>query len=156
MLIELFSLVLVSQAAKPTAPVNNDVAILQNCIDSTETPASCINEISRMCEDESEDGYTTQGMIACARREAAIWDARLNAAYGDLRANMQANGLQQQRDAIQQVQRLWIQFRDAECDQRAMAYAGGSMSGISHAYCINQITAVRALQLEDQLMNASL
>lgn len=156
MLIELLSLALVSQSAKPTAPVNNDAALLQNCTNSTETPASCINEISNMCEEESEDGYTTRGMIACAGRETAVWDARLNAAYTSLREMMQRNGRQDQMDAIQQVQRLWIQFRDAECAQRSLAYEGGTMGGISHAYCINQVTAVRALDLEDQLINSSL
>jgi uncharacterized protein YecT (DUF1311 family) len=156
MLAELFALTLITQSMKGAAPVNMDASMMQNCTNSTETPASCINEISRMCEEESDDGYTTRGMIACAGRETAVWDARLNAAYTSLREMMQRNGRQDQMDAIQQVQRLWIQYRDAECAQRSLAYEGGTMSGITHAYCINQVTAVRALDLEDQLMNSSL
>lgn len=156
MLAELFALTLITQSMKGAAPVNMEASMLQSCIDATETPASCINEISRNCEEESEDGYSTRGMIACAGRETAIWDARLNEAYAGLREMMQRNGRQDQMDAIQQVQRLWIQYRDAECAQRALAYDGGSMGGVTHAYCINQVTAVRALDLEDQLMNSSL
>ena len=60
--------------------------------------------------EQSCDGSTYQ-MVECLKAKTAQWDKRLNAAYQKV---LEAAN-DKQRDQLRVAQRLWIQYRDANC-----------------------------------------
>lgn len=93
------------------------------------------------CMDNS--GGTTAAMLDCLGAEYDRQDARLNKAYKVLMAELSSERKQQLQDA----QRLWIKYRDANC---AFYYDpnGGSMAHLAGNDCMLSMTAKRATELE--------
>ncbi len=119
----------------------------------------CIGRSAATCID-TPDGYTTVGMSFCASQEAAYWDTRLNAAYGQLRdveaavdAELAALGsaAPSMSDALRQMQRAWIVYRDTTCAYEASQFGGGTGSGPATANCVMRLTGAQALDLENRL-----
>lgn len=106
-------------------------------------PESCIGIIANPCLGEDAHG-STAGMVGCQLREAAAWDARLNAAYKKIMASSQKPVVEGYRNA----QRAWITYRDASCDASTAKYEGGTAGHIAHASCYMELTARQALWLE--------
>lgn len=82
---------------------------------------------------------TTIAMVGCMAEETQRQDKRLN-------ANYQA-GLKtldpQQRTALRDVQRLWIQFRDADCALEN-GLTGGTIDRVNAQSCLLEATKARA------------
>ena len=155
MLIEILALTLALSAQKsPPVEASPDEARLNACLAQAEFAESCIGAVSNACQ-EDPGGYTTYGMMECERRENELWDQRLNAAYSRMREMMLEREMTTRRDALLAAQRLWLQYRDAECEQRGLAYEGGTMRGVVHNSCFSGFTARRALELESQLQELS-
>ena len=94
----------------------------------------CMNDSSGVMPD----------MIACVEEETKIHDARLNGAYKTLGEQL----TRERKKALLAAQRLWIQYRDANC----AFYAdpdGGQMATFRSAECVLDATAIRATELED-------
>lgn len=102
-----------------------------------------------------EDGYSstyiqctkaTGGITAeihdCIASEIKLQDVRLNQNY---RAATQT--LKSVLPQLRAAQRLWIQYRDAECGLQG-SLTGGSMDGINRASCVLEMTKTRADQLD--------
>jgi uncharacterized protein YecT (DUF1311 family) len=60
--------------------------------------------------DQGCDGSTYE-MVECLRAKTAQWDKRMTIAY---QRNLNA-GEPKQREQLRVAQRLWIQYRDANC-----------------------------------------
>ena len=88
------------------------------------------------------DAATTTATVACVDAKAKAWDRRLNAAYADLQRRAEAG----QRDPLRAAQRLWIQYRDANC--RFYGSQEGSIRQVQAAECVRALTRDRALELE--------
>jgi uncharacterized protein YecT (DUF1311 family) len=88
-------------------------------------------------------GGTTAGMVDCISTEAKQQDVRLNKAYKDLMATLSP----ERKKQLQEAQRAWIKFRDANCD---FYYDpdGGSLARVSANDCVMSSTARRAKELE--------
>lgn len=82
---------------------------------------------------------TTAGMVECTGAETRRQDERLNANYQAGIKTLNA----QQRTALRDVQRLWIQFRDADCALEH-GLTGGSIDRINAQTCVLQATKARA------------
>ena len=97
------------------------------------------------CMDKS--GGVTPDMIDCIEAETKIQDARLNTAYKKLTKTL---GTARKKELLT-VQRLWIQFRDANC---GFYYDpdGGQMAHINANDCVLQATASRAKEIENFLV----
>lgn len=89
------------------------------------------------------DSGRTPDIVACVGIETAQWDKRMNAAYQKLLKEGEAARQQQLRTA----QRLWIQFRDANCLYFDMGE--GTIARIDAAECLRNMTEARAHELED-------
>ena len=87
----------------------------------------------------------TLATVACVDAKTAVWDKRLNAAYGSLMRGVDA----EQRDPLRAAQRLWIQYRDANC--RFYGSRQGSISQILAAECVRAMTEDRAIELEQAM-----
>ena len=82
---------------------------------------------------------TTAGMVSCAADETKRQDERLNANY---RAAMKTLD-KHKSTALLDVQRLWIQFRDADCAMEN-DMTGGTIDRINAQMCVLQATKARA------------
>lgn len=94
-------------------------------------------------------GAATQGAAnACAARELAAVDARLNASYNQVVGRLKAEPAA--RAALLEAQRAWIRFRDAEC-AFITVNGGGSVLPFLEARCRARLTEDRLRQLQDYL-----
>ena len=86
----------------------------------------------------------------CAMAELAVWDKRLNAAYGKVMASR--NWGDDTKGLVRTAQRNWLAYRQAKCAAEGQMVAeGGTLAGIIDADCFVTETALRALELEDAL-----
>ena len=89
------------------------------------------------------DGNTRE-IVECLIAKTAEFEKRMDAAYKQ--ALEDAEG--KQREKLVEAQRLWTQFRDANC-----LYYGlgpGTIAGIEAGYCMKDLTQTRALELESK------
>ncbi len=87
------------------------------------------------------DGNTYQ-MVECLKAKTAQWDKRMTIAYQQA---MKAAG-DKQREQLRAAQRLWIQYRDANCLYYDMGE--GTIARIDAGECMRSMTEVRARELE--------
>jgi len=91
--------------------------------------------------DKGCDGSTYE-MVECLKAKADFWDKRLNAAY-----RKALNGAQsKQRDQLRKAQRLWVQYRDANCLYWDLGE--GTIARIEAGDCMYRMTKDRAQELE--------
>ena len=91
---------------------------------------------------ERSNGVTAD-MLDCIAAELATQDARLNAAYRTLTSQLGPERKQQ----LVATQRLWIQYRDANCGFYADP-DGGTLATLSSNQCMLDETTRRAAELE--------
>jgi uncharacterized protein YecT (DUF1311 family) len=85
---------------------------------------------------------STLAVIECVQAKIDAADQRLNAAYKALQAHIDAA----QRQSLLAAQRLWVQYRDANC-----AFYGtpdGSIRQVQATECLRSMTEDRARELE--------
>ena len=85
---------------------------------------------------------STVAIVQCLTARTKAWDARLNVAYQTALQRVDST----QRDALRSAQRLWLQYRDANC--RTYGLREGSLREIEAAECLRSMTAERAQELE--------
>lgn len=116
----------------------------------------CVGKAARVCF-TSPGGDTTIGMIECLGAENAFWEARLTAAYAarmeeSLRADdeMARHGSSSASlaEALREMQRAWIAYRDATCLHEQAQWRGGTGGGPATMACHMHETARQALRLE--------
>jgi uncharacterized protein YecT (DUF1311 family) len=90
-----------------------------------------------------QSGGVTASMLTCIGAEMARQDTRLNKAYKDIIAQMSPARKKQLQDA----QRLWIKYRDANCQFYADP-EGGTAASVNAASCVMTATAARSKELE--------
>ena len=91
--------------------------------------------------EQSCDGNTFQ-MVECLKAKTAEWDKRLNAAY----QKALQDAVPAQRDQLRAAQRLWIQYRDANCLYYGMGE--GTIARLDAGECMRSMTEARAKELE--------
>jgi uncharacterized protein YecT (DUF1311 family) len=91
--------------------------------------------------EQSCDGSTFQ-MVECLRAKTAQWDQRLNVAYQKAVQGAQPA----QREQLRAAQRLWIQYRDANCLYYGMGE--GTIARLDAGECMRSMTEARAKELE--------
>ena len=91
--------------------------------------------------DKSCDGNTFQ-MVECLKTKTAQWDKRMNVAYQQ--ALKDAGNAQ--REPLRAAQRLWIQYRDANCLYYGMGE--GTIARLDAGECMRSMTEARAKELE--------
>ncbi|MFK7938934.1 MAG: lysozyme inhibitor LprI family protein [Roseovarius sp.] len=119
----------------------------------------CVGKAANQCMETSEGGYSTNGMSGCTAHELDWWDDRLNAVYTETQKRLTAADAEApsyappQRDALKDMQRAWIPFRDAKCEFVATEWMGGSGAGPATLWCLMDETARQALYLERRGQN---
>lgn len=104
-------------------------------------PGLCLGEMYdseyQICSENS-----TQGIVECVSRLTQQWDKRLNVSYRELMNGSEAP----EQAALKSAQRLWIQYRDANCGYYAAA--PGTISRVMAAECLRFMTKERTCELE--------
>lgn len=85
---------------------------------------------------------STADIVDCLNASAKTWDRRLNGAYKALMSRSDPG----QKEPLKAAQRLWVQYRDANC--RFYAAGEGSISQIAAAECLRAMTQQRACEME--------
>ncbi len=130
-----------------------------NCmaaLPATARVSECFGTSANRCMADTPGGYSTVGEGACLSEEAAFWDGQLNATYQFLR---EQDGRQDtetgdfgpsQVEALREMQRAWITFRDATCAYEASQWGGGTGQGPAYAACLLRETASQTIYLQEQ------
>ena len=87
------------------------------------------------------DGNTFQ-MVECLKTKTAQWDRRLNIAY----QKALQDAVPAQREPLRAAQRLWIQYRDANCLYYGLGE--GTIARLDAGECMRSLTEARARELE--------
>jgi uncharacterized protein YecT (DUF1311 family) len=88
------------------------------------------------------DGNTAE-MVECLKAKTAEWDKRMNVSYQQALKGAVPKQLEQLRTA----QRLWIQYRDANCLYYGLGE--GTIAQVDAAECVRSMTEARARELEN-------
>ena len=89
---------------------------------------------------QSCDGDTFQ-MVECLKAKTVQWDKRLNVAY----QKALQDAVPAQRERLRAAQRLWIQYRDANCLYYGMGE--GTIARLDAGECMRSMTEARAKEL---------
>ena len=87
------------------------------------------------------DGNTFQ-MVECLKAKTAQWDKRMTIAY----QQALKDAVPAQPDQLRAAQRLWIQYRDANCLYYGMGE--GTIARLDAGECMRSMTEARAKELE--------
>ena len=99
------------------------------------------NAALKTCMDSAN---STADMVNCNAKQTKVQDDRLNRAYKTALAAQEGARKQQ----LQEVQRLWIKYRDANCAFAGSA-TGGTLDQVNGSGCVLDMTQTRAQELED-------
>jgi len=91
--------------------------------------------------EKSCDGNTFQ-IVECLKAATSQWDKRMTIAY---QKAMKDAG-EKQREQLRAAQRLWIQYRDANCLYYGLGE--GTIARIDAGECMRNMTKARAEELE--------
>ena len=81
-------------------------------------------------------------MVECLKARTARWDKRLNMAY----QQALKDAAPRQGDQLRAAQRLWIQYRDANCLYYGLGE--GTIARLDAGECMRSMTEARAKELE--------
>jgi uncharacterized protein YecT (DUF1311 family) len=87
------------------------------------------------------DGNTFQ-MVECLKARTAQWDKRMTIAY----QQALKDAAPAQHDQLRAAQRLWIQYRDANCLYYGLGE--GTIARLDAGECMRSMTEARAKELE--------
>ena len=91
------------------------------------------------------DQTSTLAIVECVQAKTNVADQQLNATYKALQARIDAS----QRQPLLAAQRLWVQYRDANCGFYGVQ--DGSIRQVQGAECIRAMTEDRARELEEAI-----
>ena len=108
--------------------------------------ALCLLALSARAGDQSASAQSCDGstpeMVDCLNAKTAEWDKRMTVAY----QQAMKDAPPKQREQLRAAQRLWIQYRDANCLYYDMGE--GTIARVDAAECMRSMTEARARELE--------
>ncbi len=110
------------------------------CPSATDVMAQHMNAAGAPCQSKAPDSPKTECFLAESKKA----DENLNAFYGKLRIKLRSDELTN----LQLAQRLWLQFRDANCKAEYSLYGGGSAGPTVRAACVEAMTRQRTIELK--------
>lgn len=85
---------------------------------------------------------STPQIEQCVGKQTKMWDNRLNKAYKEL----MSRSSDAQKEPLRTTQRLWIQYRDANCN--FYSAGDGTISRVQAAECRRYMTLQRTCEME--------
>ncbi|WP_240931640.1 lysozyme inhibitor LprI family protein [Parasedimentitalea denitrificans] len=124
--------------------------------DTIDDRRQCIGMSANACMENSEEGFTTIGMMECIDKERVYWDGQLNQTYKllkdaykpqDAELDSMQSSAPRMVPALRDMQRSWIAYRDATCDFEQSQWGGGSGGGPAVLSCLLRLTAFQSIYL---------
>jgi uncharacterized protein YecT (DUF1311 family) len=85
-----------------------------------------------------------EDLTECLSKAKDSSDAKLNSVYKNLRDKLDSSDAEH----LMATERLWIQYRDANCSAERELYGGGTASFPAYLACIEAMTRARTKELE--------
>ncbi len=108
--------------------------------------AICLTTSLARAGDQGEPEKSCQGntyeMVECLKARTAQWDKRMTIAY----QQALKDAVSQQHDQLRAAQRLWIQYRDANCLYYGLGE--GTIARLDAGEGMRSMTEARARELE--------
>ena len=86
----------------------------------------------------------TSDLVDCLVKAKDLSDKKLNSLYRDIRKRLDANDVER----LTRVERLWMQYREANCSAERELYEGGTASWPVYLACLEAMTRERIRELE--------
>ena len=106
----------------------------------------CLSATLASAGDQGDPEKTCNGntyeMVECLKARTAQWDKRMGIAY----QQALKDAVPAQHDQLRAAQRLWIQYRDANCLYYGLGE--GTIARLDAGECMRSMTEARALELE--------
>ena len=106
----------------------------------------CLSATLASAGDQGDPEKTCNGntyeMVECLKARTAQWDKRMTIAY----QQALKDAVPQQHDQLRVAQRLWIQYRDANC--LFYGLGEGTIARLDAGECMRSMTEARARELE--------
>jgi uncharacterized protein YecT (DUF1311 family) len=118
------------------ALLKTSVAVLSICLLASAADAGDQGDPAQTC-----NGNTFE-MVECLKAQTAQWDKRMTLAY----QQAMKDAAPQRRDQLRAAQRLWIQYRDANC--LFYGLEEGTIARLDAGECMRSMTEARARELE--------
>jgi uncharacterized protein YecT (DUF1311 family) len=118
------------------ALLKTSVAVLFICLLAPAADAGDQGDPAQTC-----NGNTFE-MVECLKAQTAQWDKRMTLAYQQALKDAGP----QRRDQLRAAQRLWIQYRDANC--LFYGLEEGTIARLDAGECMRSMTEARARELE--------
>lgn len=115
---------------------------------TAQSPLTVIHDPFDQGDDDcAAQDRSTAGELACLQAAHIAWDKALNTSYQTLLQSLP----KAQKAALQQAQREWLAFRNAEWESLDKRYAAkdGAIYHVFHAVKRMELTKQRALQLHE-------
>ncbi|HET9904329.1 MAG TPA: lysozyme inhibitor LprI family protein [Xanthobacteraceae bacterium] len=87
----------------------------------------------------------TAQLVDCVKERTAHWDRLLNRTYQQLIGRVAP----EQRERLRAAQRLWVQYRDANCG--FYAAGEGTIASVEAAECLRAMTQLRYQELNGKM-----
>jgi uncharacterized protein YecT (DUF1311 family) len=98
-------------------------------------------------EDPCKGEQNQMNMNLCAEQQYLKADRQLNLTWKALTAKME----KVQKAQLVEVQRIWIKFRDGQCECEVAGYEGGSIVPLLQYSCLRRLTEERTAHLAAML-----
>jgi uncharacterized protein YecT (DUF1311 family) len=118
------------------ALLKTSVAVFSICLLASVADAGDQGDPAQTC-----NGNTFE-MVECLKAQTAQWDKRMTIAY----QQALKDAAPQRRDQLRAAQRLWIQYRDANC--LFYSLEEGTIARLDAGECVRSMTEARARELE--------
>jgi uncharacterized protein YecT (DUF1311 family) len=102
--------------------------------------AQHMNEKDSPCADVVQ----TAELAHCLSKARDSSDDKLNSLYKSLRKKLDTSDAER----LTAAQRLWIQYRDANCSAEQKLYDGGTASSSAYLACLEAMTRMRTKELQ--------
>ena len=97
--------------------------------------------------DSCDSPRSTIEVNRCAQQEFDVQDRLLNESYQKVLWQLNTDDQQTTREKLIKAQRLWVQFRDADCMAQESVYDGGTVHTAVYLQCLRDHTAQRIKDL---------
>ncbi len=88
----------------------------------------------------------TSDLVACLSNARTLADARLNAVYNNVLEHLRTRP--DDAEQLRKTERLWLQYRDANCAAERDLYGGGTGGPPAFLACVEAMTRARTKELQ--------
>ncbi len=108
------------------------------------TPIRCHAQHMNEKDSPCPNAVTTLDMAQCFSKAKASSDEKLTALYKRVLSKLDGDDA----DRLVNVQRVWAEYREANCSAERVLYQGGSAAPVVYVACMEALTKARTEELQ--------